>query len=131
MDQAIKSLSDSGVTILAGSDAANTTSFQGFSLHRELEHLVEAGISTWKVLKGATIDAQSFLNIDWQVKSGNQAEFVVFNQSPILDIKNTQDIYAMIHKGNVVDRKSILKNVTPSGWAKIKMYLLTFKFSTT
>jgi len=123
MDQAIKSLSESGVKILAGSDAANLTSFQGFSLHRELEHLSEAGISTWKVLKGATIDAQAFLNIDWQVKPGNQAEFVVLNQSPILDIKNTQNIYAMIHKGKLVDRKSLLENVTPSGWAKIKMYL--------
>jgi len=123
MDKAIKSLSDSGVMILAGSDAANITSFQGFSLHRELEHLVEAGVSTWKVLKGASIDAQSFLNIDWQIKAGNQAEFVVFNHSPITDIKNTQDIYAMIHKGEVVDRKVLLSNVTPSGLAKIKMYL--------
>lgn len=123
MGQAIKQLADKGVTLLIGSDASNLTSFQGFSFHRELELLVEAGVSPWQVLKGASLDAQAFMGLDWQIAVGHQAEFVVFNQSPIKDILNTQSVHAMIHKGKVVNRQALLNNVTPTGWVKLKMYL--------
>ncbi|MCJ8270451.1 MAG: hypothetical protein MJK04_13735, partial [Psychrosphaera sp.] len=123
MGNAIKQLADKGVTLLIGSDASNLTSFQGFSFHRELELLVEAGVSPWQVLKGASLDAQTFMGLNWQITVGHQAEFVVFEQSPVHDISHTQSIYAMIHKGKVVNRQALLNNVTPTGWAKLKMYL--------
>ncbi len=123
MGNAIKQLAAKGVTILVGSDASNLTSFQGFSFHRELELLVGAGVSPWQALKGASLDAQQFMGLDWQITVGHQAEFVVFNESPIQDISNTQSIYAMVHKGQVVNREALLNNVTPTGWAKLKMYL--------
>jgi imidazolonepropionase-like amidohydrolase len=123
MGNAIKQLAAKGVTILVGSDASNLTSFQGFSFHRELELLVKAGVSPWQVLKGASLDAQKFMGLDWQIVVGHQAEFVVFNQSPVPDISRTQSIYTMVHKGQVVNRQALLNNATPTGWAKLKMYL--------
>jgi imidazolonepropionase-like amidohydrolase len=123
MRNAIKQLAAKGVTILIGSDASNLTSFEGFSFHRELELLVEVGVSPWWVLKGASRDALQFMGLDWQIAVGHQAEFVVFDQSPVQDIAHTQSIYAMVHKGQVVNRQALLNNVTPTGWAKLKMYL--------
>ena len=46
-----------GVPVLAGSDTGNLGTFQGFSLHRELELLAEAGLPPWEALRAGTTEA--------------------------------------------------------------------------
>jgi hypothetical protein len=52
-----------GVRFLAGTDAGDPFSIPGFSLHDELQMLVEAGLTPMQALQSATRDAAEFLCI--------------------------------------------------------------------
>jgi imidazolonepropionase-like amidohydrolase len=75
-----KMIYDAGVTIVAGTD-----SIAGFTLHRELELLSQAGIPNAEVLKIATIKAA---NINGQNKIGsvvvgNDADLILIEGNPL------------------------------------------------
>ncbi|MDK1310106.1 amidohydrolase family protein [Pseudoalteromonas ardens] len=99
-----------GVTILNGTDAGNYGTIQGYSVHREMLKLTQAGMSNWQTLAATTTQAGTFLGIDNSLKPGAQASFVILDASPIENIQNTQKIHAVIHQGKVVDRVQALKN---------------------
>jgi len=103
------------VPILAGTDAGNPGTFQGYSLHRELELLVKAGLSSWEALAAATTKAGEFLGREFNIRPGAVANLVVLDASPIDDIANTQRIASVIYHGKVVDRRELL-HPTASPW---------------
>lgn len=92
-------LSKAGVTLLAGSDTNNLGTFQGFSLHREIQLFLEAGLTPWQALSSATNLAAAFLGREDGVHAGAKADFVVLDADPIADISNTQKIYGVYHRG--------------------------------
>jgi len=103
----IKPLHDSGVRFLAGSDYANPYTYPGFSLHEEMELLVEeAGLSPFSVLQTATINPAIFLkkeNEMGSVEIGKLASLVLLHKNPLEDIKNTTTINAVILKGKYLE----------------------------
>jgi imidazolonepropionase-like amidohydrolase len=106
--RSVRLLNQTGVTLLAGTDVGNLGTFQGFSLHRELELLVEAGLSNWDALAAATTKAGEFLGVKIGMRPGDVANLVVLDASPVERIANTQKIAMVIHHGAVVDRDSLL-----------------------
>ncbi|NVJ71584.1 MAG: amidohydrolase family protein [Alphaproteobacteria bacterium] len=104
----VKAMADAGVTILAGTDAGNWGTIQGYSLHRELMRLVEAGLSPWDALAAATTRAGAFLQQKVGVSANDAASLVVLDSNPIEDIRSTQKITAVIHRGKLVDRAGLL-----------------------
>lgn len=122
MDSAIKSLHEAGVPVLVGTDAGNALAFHGYSYHRELHQLVEAGLSEWDVLHSATVGAASELRVDWGIKSGANANFLVLESSPLVDINNTQTISMLVQHGQIVDRLKLQSEINPDIWQKLWMY---------
>ncbi|TMP39301.1 amidohydrolase family protein [Pseudoalteromonas rubra] len=106
----LAALVTAGVTVLAGTDAGNYGTIQGYSVHREMLKFTQAGMTNWQALAAATTRSGSFLGIDNTLQTGAQASFVILDASPIEDIQNTQKIHAVIHQGKVVDREQTLKN---------------------
>jgi imidazolonepropionase-like amidohydrolase len=104
----VKKAADAGVRILTGTDAGNWGTLQGYSVHRELILMVQAGLSPWQALGSATSDAGDFLGRHFGVNVGDQASLVVLDASPIADIANTQAINMVIHHGKIVDRQTLL-----------------------
>lgn len=92
---------------------ATTAPFLGWSVHRELERYVEAGLSPWDALEAATTAPGRFLRRPWGVEPGDEANLVVLDGSPIEDIRNTRRIRAVILRGEVVDRDSLLHEKGP------------------
>ena len=107
--EAIRTLAHAGVPMLTGTDAGNIGAFHGYSVHRELELLVEAGLSEWSALRSATTNAARFLDRRWGVAAGDEATLLVLDASPIASIRNTRHIHLVIQRGAVVDRGT-LKN---------------------
>ena len=105
--EAVLALATAGVPMLAGTDGGNFGVFQGYSVHRELELLGEAGLSAWAVLRSATTDAGRFLDRRWGVEPGDEATLLVLDASPVESIVNTKRIYAVVQRGVVVDRESL------------------------
>lgn len=86
----IKLLHDSGITLVAGTD-----NLPGFTLHRELEMYVEAGISAPEALRIATVNAAKVLKRDdlGTIAPGKLADMILVDGDParrIGDIRNTQ-----------------------------------------
>ncbi len=104
----VKTLADAGVEILAGTDAGNWGTIHGYSLHRELVHLNDAGLSTWDALRASTVLAGKFLGKNVGVRPQNDADLLVLEDNPLVNIEATQHIAAVIHKGNLVDRDALL-----------------------
>ena len=101
-----RSLSDANVNLLAGSDsgASNSYAYPGISLHRELEAMVEIGISNLKALQNSSYNGAHFLKKDLDygtIEVGKISDLVMLNSNPLDDIKNTKDINFVV-KGNEV-----------------------------
>jgi len=105
--EAVKSLSDAGVAMLAGTDGGNPGIFQGYSVHRELELLEAAGLSRWAALRSATTNGSRFLSHRWGVEPGDEATLLVLDASPLESIANTKRIHAVIQAGVLVDREAL------------------------
>lgn len=107
IQDAVKTLAEAGVTILAGTDGGNFGVFQGYTVHRELQLLVQAGLTPWAVLRSATTDAARFLDRRWGVEPGDEATLLVLDASPLDAIPNTKRVHAVIQAGVVVDREAL------------------------
>lgn len=104
----VKKAADAGVRILLGTDAGNWGTLQGYSVHRELVLMVNAGLTPWQALASGTTSAGNFLGRRLGVSVGDQASLVVLDASPIADITNTQSIDMVIHHGKILDRQALL-----------------------
>ena len=94
--------------ILTGTDSGNWGTFQGWSMHRELHHLVAAGLTPYEALAAASTRAAAFLGRQYGPSPGAEANFVVLDASPLEDIGNTRSIVRLIQRGRVVDREGLL-----------------------
>jgi len=107
--ETVRLMHKAGVSILAGSDTAvsNAFTFPGFSLQDELGYLVEAGLTPLEALQCATINAANWLGqLDslGSVEIGKFADLVLLDANPLADIKNVQNIRAVVMNGRLLDR---------------------------
>ena len=107
-----KSLSDADVKLLAGSDsgAFNSYTYPGISLHKELESMVDIGISNLKVLQNSAYNGALFLKKEsdyGSIEIGKISDLVMLNSNPLEDITNTRDINYVI-KGDEVFNPKIM-----------------------
>jgi imidazolonepropionase-like amidohydrolase len=98
-----------GVPILAGSDAPNTGTVHGATMHRELELLVQAGLPPAAALAAATsAPARAFgLTDRGRVATGLRADLVLLGGNPITDITATRLVEAVWKEGVRVERQPV------------------------
>lgn len=100
----VKSLADNGATVAFGTDSGPPSRFQGYFEHLEMELMAEAGLTPMQVLSAASGNAARCLGLDGlgTLSTGNWADFVVLNEDPLADIKNTRSIESVWIAGNKV-----------------------------
>jgi hypothetical protein len=101
----IKAAHDTGVTIVAGTDA-----FSGFALHRELELYALAGIPNKEVLRIATLVPAQILKRDkdlgW-IEPGKLADFILVDGDPTQNISDVRKVVTVVKDGKVYDSKAV------------------------
>jgi imidazolonepropionase-like amidohydrolase len=98
----VKHLHDGGVRLGVGTDTPTPWIVPGASLHRELELLVECGLSAGEVLRMATAENARALKLEKEiggVREGMKADLVVLRDDPSRDIRNTRTIEWVLHDG--------------------------------
>jgi imidazolonepropionase-like amidohydrolase len=108
--QIVKTLHAAGVRILAGTDAPMPQVYPGFSLHKELELLVEAGLSPVDALRAATIWPAEFLGLSestGSIAEGKRADLLLLDGNPLADISQTQRIQAVVLDGRLLQRPDL------------------------
>jgi len=98
-------LRQAGGRVVAGSDTANLRPRPGVLLHRELELLVDAGLSPHDALMAATKTAAGLLGQSADlgtVEPGKIADLVIVRGDPLKSIAETQSIETVIRDGRVV-----------------------------
>jgi imidazolonepropionase-like amidohydrolase len=115
-------LNESGVTLIAGSDATNPFVAPGFSMHQELRLLVASGMTPIEALKTATSNAAAVLGNSklGRIKLGCSADLVLYSESPVSDIRNSSKITHVVLEGKLIKAditeltsKSTLKRFLP------------------
>jgi imidazolonepropionase-like amidohydrolase len=103
-------LRDAGILFAAGTDAVYPGDFQGEGLHRELELLVESGLTPLQAITVATKNAAAIVNAadEWgTLEAGKLANLVVVDGSPDKRISDTRRIVIVIKEGTVIDRTAL------------------------
>ena len=86
--------------------------FPGFSIHHELELMVEAGVSPMDALLAATRMPARMLGqeqVFGTLTPGRRADLLVLGADPLIDIRNTRTLEVVIQNGRVLDRDSLLR----------------------
>jgi len=105
-----KRLFDAGILLAAGTDAPYPGVFQGEGLHRELELLVEAGLTPLEALTVGTRNAARLLNAEREwgtLTAGSLADVVVVRGRPDRNISETRNVEMVIRQGQILDRQKM------------------------
>jgi imidazolonepropionase-like amidohydrolase len=103
-----------GGTVLAGTDCPNVAIVSGFSLHRELELLVRAGLSPMEAIVAATRRPAERLgrrDVFGTIAPGRSADLLLLSADPLADIRNVRRIERVIARGVVYEPDALLRDV--------------------
>jgi imidazolonepropionase-like amidohydrolase len=98
----VRAIHQAGGRILAGSDSPEFFLVYGWTLHRELESLVDAGLPPYAALESATRNPAEWLGTlaeSGTVEAGKRADVVLLDANPLADIRNTQRIAGVMRAG--------------------------------
>jgi imidazolonepropionase-like amidohydrolase len=101
----LKTLSDAGVKIAFGTDSGIPTRFPGYLEHRELQLMVEAGLTPMQAIVAATGTNAEILGgakTFGTLQAGRRADFLVLDANPLEDIHNTERLSAVWQAGKTV-----------------------------
>jgi imidazolonepropionase-like amidohydrolase len=94
-----------GVKIALGTGTGNLLIFPGASVHRELQLLVKAGLTPMEAIVAATHNTADSLgrrNELGTIEPGKEADLLILDADPLLEIQNTQKIHAVVQRGREV-----------------------------
>lgn len=101
----LRTLHEAGVTIVPGTDA-----LAGFSLHRELELYVEAGIPAADVLRMATLGSARVMRRDVElgsIEAGKVADMILIDGDPLARISDIRRVALTVKDGLVFDPAAV------------------------
>ena len=110
MQRNLAKLNAAGAVIGFGADSGAVPDyFHGFNTHRELQLMVEAGMTPAQALTAVTVTSAGFLKMDdhGTLAAGKAADFLVLDRNPLGDISNTRGIYKVYRKGQELDRAAM------------------------
>jgi imidazolonepropionase-like amidohydrolase len=98
----LKALADGGAGVLMGTDSPQIFSVPGFSLHRELQAMAEAGMTPWQILVSGTRNVGEYFqgkDTFGTVAVGRRADLLLLNRNPLDDVAHVADRAGVMVRG--------------------------------
>lgn len=108
----VKALYDAGGKIMAGSDAPEWFLLYGYTLHREIRNLVEAGLPPYAALEAATRNPAEFfgtLNQTGTIETGKRADLLLLHANPLEDVGNAERRVGVMVRGRWLPESELQK----------------------
>jgi len=107
--RSVARLAAAGVTIALGDDTGIENTFYGYGDHRELELMVQAGMTPMQVIVAATKTPAELLKLDrlGTLQRGKSADFIVLDANPLDNIASTKKIATVYQRGQEVNRAAL------------------------
>jgi imidazolonepropionase-like amidohydrolase len=110
----LKAMSDGGVKILMGTDAPQQFSVPGFSLHRELLRMREAGMTPEQILVSGTRRVGEYFAASDRfgtVAPGQRADLLLLTADPLADVANLTKRAGVMVRGRWLSEADIQKRL--------------------
>lgn len=110
----MKALSDAGARILLGSDAPQQFNVPGFSIHLEMQRMVDAGMTPYQVLRTGTanVGRHYISRGDFgQIAIGHRADLILLTANPLQDIANAERRDGVMVRGRWLPEAEIQKRL--------------------
>ena len=96
----VRAFRDAGVRMLAGTDMYAIGFVPGFSLHRELQSLVKAGLTPYQALETATRNPGELMKGNFgTVSVGQAADLILVDGNPLKDVSNVAQLKGVMVRG--------------------------------
>jgi imidazolonepropionase-like amidohydrolase len=102
----------SGVKIVCSTDAGIGITVPGFSVHKELQFYVKAGMSNYEALKTATVNPMLTHKVFGElgtVEKGKIANLILTQENPLDDLNALRSPEWVMVNGRKLDRESLQK----------------------
>src|SRR5258706_4149792 len=103
-------MNTAGVKIVFGTDCPVSAQVPGFSVYDEMRNLREAGLSPYRILKAATVNAAAMLKKEREfgtIERGKRADLVLLDGNPFLSIENIKNKSGVMVRGRWNSQKEL------------------------
>jgi len=109
LKRSVAKLGAAGAHVVLGSDTGLEDHFFGYAEQKELELMVQAGMTPSQVIVSATSRAAEYLGLADRglLAAGKRADLLVLDANPLDDIRNTRRIAKLYLAGAEVDRAAL------------------------
>jgi imidazolonepropionase-like amidohydrolase len=106
----LKALHDGGVRILFGTDAPQQFSVPGFSIHREMQHMLHCGLTPYEILRSGTKNVGDYFKAKddfGTIAVGKRADLILVNGDPLKDLANIAKRSGVMVRGRWLPEQEI------------------------
>jgi imidazolonepropionase-like amidohydrolase len=110
----LKALYDGGVPVIFGTDAPQQFSVPGFSVHREMALMREAGMTPYQILLTATRNAGQYHKDKARfgtIAAGSRADLILLGGDPLKDLSNVGRRAGVMARGRWLAEDEIQKRL--------------------
>lgn len=114
MVKMLRLLHENGITMVPGTD-----DFPGFTLHRELELYVQAGMTPAQVLQSATYTSAQVAGLSNElgsVEAGKKANLILVDGDPVSDIRKIRRVELTMKNGNLYNPRAMYESYGFGFW---------------
>ncbi|MFN8690428.1 MAG: amidohydrolase family protein, partial [Cyclobacteriaceae bacterium] len=114
MVKMLRLLHENGITVVPGTD-----DFPGFTLHRELELYVQAGMTPAQVLQAATFTSAQVAGLSNElgsVEAGKKANLILVDGDPVSDIRKIRRVELTMKNGNLYNPRAMYESYGFGFW---------------